>query len=160
MRAMTLTSLLVPVLLSFPPVVPLSSGKEGLSQFPTKLLVSVCFLALFTLSTVINMFTGNWATEHLSIHSRSLSGLAGLVFAPFLHPSPSSTFIDCAPFFLLSMLVMLRPKGIQTFAVLVITNAVLGGMVVWFLGRSETNHVSGGRGASEAARCNDWRRND
>lgn len=36
----------------------------------------------------------------------------------------------------------LRPKGIQTFAALVCCNAVLGGMIVWFLGRAETHHVS------------------
>jgi hypothetical protein len=35
-----------------------------------------------------------------------------------------------------------RPAGIQTFVVLVGTNAFLGGLVVWFLGRSDTNHVS------------------
>jgi len=88
----------------------LHAGKEGLSQFHTKLGISAGFLALFALTTVLNMFTGNWANEHLSIQSRTGKGLVGLIFAPFLHPSPSSAFIDCAPFFLLSMLVMVRAR--------------------------------------------------
>lgn len=119
-------------------------GKAALRQFKTKLAISVAFVAAFAAFTLLDVFTGSWVTEHLAIRSRTPSGLTGIVFAPFLHPSPSATFIDCAPFLLLSLLAMFRPKGIQTFAVLVVTNAILGGMVVWLLGRSDTNHTGCG----------------
>jgi len=119
-------------------------GKDGLQSIRLKLAISIGFLVAFAVCTVTDVFTGSWVTEHLSIHSRSGSGLVGIIFAPFLHPSPQSAFIDCAPFFLLSMLVMLRVKGIQTFFVLVITNAILGGAIVWMLGRSDTNHCGCG----------------
>jgi hypothetical protein len=83
-------------------------GKEGLSEFKTKLAISLGFLCMFALSVVGDVFTGSWITENLAIHSRKAAGLVGIIFAPVLHPSPSSAFIDCAPFFLLSMLVMVR----------------------------------------------------
>jgi hypothetical protein len=85
-------------------------GKEGMAQFPWKLGISLAFLCVMALTTVLDMFTGSWITQNLSIRSRKASGLAGLLFAPFLHPSPTSAFVDCAPFFLLSLLVMVRAR--------------------------------------------------
>jgi membrane associated rhomboid family serine protease len=39
---------------------------------------------------------------------------------------------------------MLRPNGIQTFFALVVINAILGGLAVWLLARSDVNHTGCG----------------
>jgi hypothetical protein len=86
-------------------------GADGLTQFRLKVSITLGFLSLFALASISDMLSGGWVTTHLAIHSREAAGLAGILFAPFLHPSPAAAFIDCAPFMLLSLLVMVSGRS-------------------------------------------------
>lgn len=119
-------------------------GKEGLAHFPSKVYVLSGFMVLIAFFSIVDTVTGGWILKHLAIHSRSIPHLTGILFSPFLHPSLSSTFVDFAPFALLSLLVMLRPHGIHTYLAIFISNAVLGGALVWLIGRQDTLHTGCG----------------
>ncbi len=77
--------------------------------------------------------------DSFGIAPRSLSGLLGIFFAPFLHGSFAHLIANTVPFLTLGFLVMLR--GLGTFIGVTLTIMVLGGLAVWLFGASNSVHV-------------------
>ena len=70
---------------------------------------------------------------------RSVDGLRGIVFAPFLHANFSHLAANTIPFLLLGWLVMLRDP--RHFLLVALTAAVTGGLVAWLLGPANSVHI-------------------
>jgi hypothetical protein len=82
-------------------------------------------------------------------------GLVGVFFAPFLHKNIFHLLINCVPFGILSMLVMVRPpadgplilgvqlrrRGIYVYTLLTVMTMLFSGTLVWALGATGSNHV-------------------
>lgn len=81
---------------------------------------------------VINTFTGNSLVYH-GLFPRTLSGLQGIVFSPFLHGSVRHLLSNLLPFVVLSWLV--ATEGLQRYIRVVLLIALLGGLMVWVIGR-------------------------
>lgn len=89
------------------------------------------------------MFIATWMTGggllSLGVVPRSLIGLRGIFFAPFLHGSLAHLLANMIPFALLGWLVMLRDSrhliGVTAYAML-----ASGGMA-WLLGAPNSVHV-------------------
>jgi membrane associated rhomboid family serine protease len=77
--------------------------------------------------------------DSFGITPRSLSGLLGIFFAPFLHGSFAHLIANTVPFLTLGFLVMLR--GLGTFIGVTLTIMVLGGLAVWLFGAGNSVHV-------------------
>lgn len=72
------------------------------------------------------------------IRPRSLDGLQGLVFAPFLHGGWDHIIANSVPFVVLGLLVVSR--GVRWFVAVTAIIAVVGGAGVWIFARS-ANHI-------------------
>ena len=73
------------------------------------------------------------------IHPRTLSGLWGILFAPFLHGNFAHLFANTVPLVTLGWLVMLRRTS-DWFVVSVIT-ALCSGLGTWLIGASGSTHI-------------------
>jgi membrane associated rhomboid family serine protease len=82
---------------------------------------------------VINTFTGNSLIQH-GIYPRTLGGLQGVVFAPWLHGSVRHLLSNMLPLAILSWLVM--TEGVERYLRVALLICLIGGLLVWALGRS------------------------
>ena len=77
--------------------------------------------------------------DALGIRPRSIDGLWGIVFAPFLHGGLRHLLANTIPFVVLGWLVMVRRTS-DFFAVSVVA-ILLGGLGVWLFGAPRTIHI-------------------
>ncbi|MBA1246623.1 rhomboid family intramembrane serine protease [Pseudomonas luteola] len=98
-----------------------------------KCLPVILMLAgIMVLVQLVNTLTANSLVHH-GIIPRTFSGLQGLLFAPFLHGSIRHLLSNLAPFVVLSWLI--SNEGLERYVRVLVLIAVLGGLLVWLLGR-------------------------
>ncbi|SDX24031.1 Rhomboid family protein [Pseudomonas syringae] len=102
-------------------------------EFSTRLKVILALSAVLIVVQVINSITGN-GLVHFGIVPRNLTGLRGIVFAPFLHGSIQHLLSNLLPFIVLSWLVAI--EGVRRYAWVAGLICLLGGALVWTFGRS------------------------
>jgi membrane associated rhomboid family serine protease len=89
-------------------------------------------LAVFWIFNLINKILG-YKLNYLGIYPRSLHGLLGILFSPFLHHDFNHLFYNSIPFFLLASLILAQGRMefyyVSAFVILV------GGFGVWLFGR-------------------------
>jgi membrane associated rhomboid family serine protease len=81
---------------------------------------------------VINTFTANSLVSH-GLFPRTFSGLQGIAFSPFLHGSVRHLLSNLLPIVVLSWLV--ATEGLQRYIRVVLLISLLGGLMVWVIGR-------------------------
>jgi membrane associated rhomboid family serine protease len=77
--------------------------------------------------------------DRFGIRPRSLSGLIGIVFAPFLHAGFGHLIVNSVPFVVLGGAVLLG--GVRVFWKVTIFVALAGGFGVWLLAGKYSNHI-------------------
>lgn len=82
---------------------------------------------------------GNRLPQLLGIRPHSLSGLWGILFAPFLHGNFAHLLANTLPLLTLGWLVMLRGRG-EWIAVSIIT-ALCSGLGTWLFGSYGSTHI-------------------
>ena len=82
---------------------------------------------------------GNRLPQLLGIRPHYLSGLWGIVFAPFLHGNFAHLLANTVPLVTLGWFVMLRGRG-EWIAVSVIT-ALCSGVGTWLFGATGSTHI-------------------
>jgi membrane associated rhomboid family serine protease len=80
-----------------------------------------------------NMALGGALSDY-GIRPRTVSGLTGILCAPFLHGSPAHLALNTLPLIILGSLVILR--GVQPFLGASAVIILLGGAGVWVMGRN------------------------
>lgn len=93
--------------------------------------------ALMIAVQVVNSLTAGSLLSH-GLVPRTFSGLQGIVFSPFLHGSVRHLLSNLLPFIVLSWLV--STEGLQRYLRVALLVALLGGLLVWLIGRP-TVHV-------------------
>ena len=88
--------------------------------------------ALMIVVQIINSVTGNSLLHH-GLLPRTLTGLQGVLFAPFLHGSVRHLLGNLLPFVVLSSLVL--SEGVSRYVRVTVLIAILGGLMVWVVGR-------------------------
>lgn len=88
--------------------------------------------AVMIVVQVINTLTANSLLQH-GLLPRTLQGLQGILFAPFLHGSWRHLLGNLLPFLVLSALVL--SEGVQRYLRVALLIAILGGLMVWSIGR-------------------------
>lgn len=103
---------------------------------------------LTTLFTILGIF---WAIEILDqavfrggldrygIQPRSIIGLRGIIFAPFLHGGFSHLIANTIPFLTLGWLTMIQETS--DFYLVSIASALVGGLGVWLFGGANSVHI-------------------
>lgn len=81
---------------------------------------------------VINLLTANSLVHH-GLVPRVVSGLPGILWSPFLHASVRHLLSNLLPFLILSGLV--AHEGLRRYLSVVSLVVLLGGLMVWVVGR-------------------------
>ena len=101
----------------------------------TAALVALSFtLVLYLVELVDVLVPGD--LDQAGIHSRELSGLDGVLWAPLLHAGWSHLFANTLPVLLFSFLAM--AAGIGRFALVTAIVWVVSGLGVWLVGPANT----------------------
>lgn len=104
-----------------------------LQQLKANLILVIGFVALLWA-----VAAANFVTEHdlntWGILPRTLTGLRGIPFSPFLHGGLGHLAVNTAPFFVLGGLVALQGRRVFLGVSLVVV--VCGGSAVWLFGRT------------------------
>lgn len=91
------------------------------------------FVVLLWIIELINLVLGH-GLSRFGILPRTVSGLPGVLFAPFLHGSVGHLLMNTLPFLVLGSLVLLH--GRRTFFTITPLIIVISGLGVWLMGRS------------------------
>ncbi len=106
------------------------------------LLVGIMLL-LFAIELVDSFLPGNHPLDQWGIVPRKLSGLIGIIFAPFLHGGLHGGFAHLSensiPFVVLGWLILVG--GMRQFLQVSICVALCGGLGTWIFGSSGTVHI-------------------
>jgi membrane associated rhomboid family serine protease len=95
-------------------------------------------LAAFWGASLTNLALGG-ALFQYGIIPRSLTGLRGILVAPFLHGSMSHLLANTVPFLVLGWLIMLRNR--KHFIPVTILSALGAGVLAWLLGAPGSVHI-------------------
>jgi membrane associated rhomboid family serine protease len=93
---------------------------------------AVCLVAAVWAVGLANWLLGRTLERH-GVVPRTLDGLDGIVWAPFLHADLAHLASNTLPLLVLGALVGLR--GTRTFVAVLVVVTVVGGLGVWLLGR-------------------------
>jgi membrane associated rhomboid family serine protease len=93
------------------------------------------FAALLWIIEIIDQ-VGNLDLDRFGIRPREVSGLWGVVTAPFLHADYAHMASNTLPVILIGWVVML--SGLRTWAIVTAIIIVLGGFLTWLFGPSDT----------------------
>jgi len=102
------------------------------------LTVVAMMLAVMWGAELVDLLPGV-SLDRWGIRPRSARGLAGIVFAPFLHTGFAHLIANSIPFALLGGVVALG--GVQRFAEATLAIGVVSGLGVWLFGASDTVHL-------------------
>lgn len=93
----------------------------------------IFLVAVFIIVQLINSLTAGGLTP-FGVVPRTMTGLLGIFFAPFIHGSWGHLFSNLPPFIILSALLLYRTVKAYLLASLFIIS--VGGLAVWLLGRN------------------------
>jgi len=108
-----------------------------IKSFRTAFTVSALWVALLWVIQVINLLSG-YKLNSWGIHPRELSGLGGILLAPFLHAGFYHLISNSVPMLILLALVYM--SSARALVWVSISGILLGGLGVWVLG-SNGYHV-------------------
>lgn len=111
-------------------------GVLGAISIQVKVLASL--LAIMWLVEILD-FMLQGALKQFGIIPRNLTGLRGLVFAPFLHANFTHLIANTLPFALLAWFVMLR--RMRDFVIVSVVVMLIGGLGTWLSGASNSVHI-------------------
>jgi membrane associated rhomboid family serine protease len=108
------------------------------SVLKTQALVLGGTLGVFWAVFVVNSLLGG-ALLSLGVIPRTVGGLRGILFAPFLHGSFSHIVANSIPFLALGWMVMLRDE--RHLIPVTLAGMVGSGLMAWLLGAPGTVHI-------------------
>lgn len=97
------------------------------------------FILLLWAIEVVDRFLFGHSLQTHGIHPRSFSHLEGLLFAPFLHTNWNHLAGNSVSLLVLGAIIL--ASGWRDLAVVSAAAALTGGIVVWLIGKSGTNHI-------------------
>lgn len=100
-------------------------------------VVAVLVAAMWALE-IVDLMPGV-ALDSYGIRPRSLVGLRGIVFAPFLHNGIAHVLSNTIPFLILGWLI--AASGTARFVHVTVIVAVVGGVGTWLTGASGSVHI-------------------
>lgn len=118
------------------------SGREGRAvaqELKNHLLILGGFVGLMWVLELLDLFLLRGHLNLYGIRPRSLIGLRGVLFAPFLHSSLSHLIGNTIPFIILGWLIMLRETS--DFFLVTVISALASGVGTWLFGLPGTIHI-------------------
>ncbi len=97
------------------------------------------FVALIWFLELVDWLILDGSLDALGVRPRSLDGLKGIIFMPFLHSGMGHLLANTIPFIVLGAVVMVRRTS-DIFLVAAVT-IVVSGLGVWLFGGSNSVHI-------------------
>lgn len=97
------------------------------------------FVALLWFVEIVDWLLLRGALDGLGIIPRQVSGLRGILFAPFLHGNFNHLIANTVPFLILGFMVMLRYS--RYFLSISVIIALFSGLGIWLVGPAHTVHI-------------------
>lgn len=97
------------------------------------------FVALIWTVEILDLLLFGGALNAYGIRPRSIIGLRGIIFAPFLHGGLAHVTANTIPFLTLGWLVMLRETS--DFFVVTAVTMVVSGLGTWLFGSPNSIHI-------------------
>jgi membrane associated rhomboid family serine protease len=117
-----------------------SERGESLSRtLKTQAIILGGFVLLIWFLEIIDWLILKDSLDALGVQPRTLVGLRGILFMPFLHGSFSHVLANTIPFLILGWLVMLG--GISQFFTVAAVTITVSGLGVWLFGSSNSVHI-------------------
>ena len=108
------------------------------SEVKSQAAILGSFGALLWVIQIINAAGGGWLTQ-FGVHPRSLSGLWGILFAPFIHANFAHLIGNTVPLLVLASFVMMRKK--RDLLTVSAWSAAVGGLGIWLIAPGDTVHI-------------------
>ncbi len=108
-------------------------------ELKTQSRILVGAIALMWLLELSDLFVFGGSLNRYGIRPRNLSGLWGILFAPWLHGSLGHLIANSIPFLILGWFVMLRETS--DFWIVTTITMLVGGLGVWLFGGVNTIHL-------------------
>lgn len=116
-----------------------NEAKALARELKTHALILGGFIALIWILEIVDLFFLRGALNAYGIRPRTISGLRGILFAPFLHGGLGHLIANTVPFLILGWFVMLRETS-DFFVVTAIT-MLTSGLGVWLFASPYTIHI-------------------
>ncbi|MEP0869315.1 rhomboid family intramembrane serine protease [Trichocoleus desertorum AS-A10] len=97
------------------------------------------FIICIWLLEIVDSFVLGNALNVFGIRPRSISGLRGILFAPFLHGGLGHLMANTIPFLVLGWFVMLRE--VSDFFIVSLITILASGLGVWLFGSPNSIHI-------------------
>ncbi len=115
------------------------SKRSITGEFKLQIMTLLGLVALLWAIEIVDqvVFRGN--LDRLGIRPRSLSGLWGILWAPFLHGNLAHLLANTVPLVSLGWLIMLRETG--DWLVVSVIAALCSGLGTWLIGAPSSLHI-------------------
>lgn len=113
--------------------------KEQLTIIKKQATILGSFVATFWVLEIIDQVFLNNALNSLGIRPRNLTGLRGIILAPFLHGNFAHLISNTIPFLTLGWLVMVQE--IKDFWFVTLVTMLVGGGGIWVFGATNSVHI-------------------
>jgi membrane associated rhomboid family serine protease len=123
-------------LVSPPPSAPVSRSLAATTKRHAVLLFGL--LAIMWITALLDVLPFLQLNQH-GIHPRTVSGLIGILCAPFLHAGFSHLAANSLPFIVLGGIVLLGGRTVFWSVTLFVI--LFGGLGVWLFGGAHSNHI-------------------
>ncbi|MGK7953023.1 MAG: rhomboid family intramembrane serine protease [Xenococcaceae cyanobacterium] len=108
-------------------------------EFQKQVFILSFTIGIFWILELMDVFLLNDRLNSFGIEPRTLSGLQGLIFAPFLHGGLGHLVANTVPFLTLGWLTMIQETS--DFYIVSLVTMLVGGMGVWLFGATGSVHI-------------------
>lgn len=118
------------------------SSKEAKSiagELKTQAIILGGFIALMWAVEIIDLLFLGGTLDRYGIRPRNITGLRGILFAPFLHGGLAHIAANTIPFLTLGWLIMLRETS--DFFVVTAVTMLISGLGTWLIGPPNSIHI-------------------
>lgn len=98
----------------------------------TKIVVLFWFILTLWIIHFVNLFSG-YGLNNFGIYPRSLDGIYGILFAPFLHGGLTHLLLNTIPLAIMGGIIILR--SIKEFFLISLIITFISGVAIWIFGR-------------------------
>ena len=116
-----------------------SSDRAILQELKTQAWILGGLVILLWSVQIVNAFIFGGKLAVFGIHPRSLNGLQGILWAPFLHGGFRHLIANTLPFVTLGWLVMLQETA--DFLIVTVVAALVSGLGTWLIGAPASVHI-------------------
>lgn len=116
-----------------------SQGTAITKELRTQGIILGSTVALLWTIEVLDVFVFRGWLDRFGIQPHSISGLWGILFAPFLHGGFGHLMANTVPFVTLGWLVMLQETS--DFFIVTVIVMVIGGLGTWLTGSPNSIHI-------------------